>query len=277
VTPLLVGGATFGALYALGEFPGFKDWIKGKGFDKQLGDLQVTLNGWLSGSITAIVAFVKTWFGDEKTPTAPATPTVEQDLGRSTPEPRGRDWESEWHKLYNRAVQVRELLLGQLKKSRADVELGLERRAILKFTLYCGLALAVASCVGTVLTFRASGGPGASATHTWALAAIYAAVSLTFASCALIFRGRPRKHIPVMMFGVAALYVNTCALLISVPYTADRLFGPNAPHFWGMPMSVWVGINRLIILPVAAIVGSMIGTVIAGLYLDATGRGERST
>src|SRR5262245_48127714 len=210
VTPILVGGVTFAALYAVGEAKTVQVWMQEKGFGQHLKDLQVGLNAIVSSSMTTIVAFVKRYLEPNAPPAQPPSPPL-------PPAKPGRDWRTEYHNLYARAkslIEDREktkaALEDELFRKQEEVD---ERRARMKVTLYCGLVLALGSCITTVLTSPARG--SSTEKHTWALVATYAVIAFVFSLAALVIRGAPKRRIPILMFGVAAIYVNTCALLIS--------------------------------------------------------------
>jgi hypothetical protein len=146
----------------------------------------------------------------------------------------------------------------ELQRTRDQV---MERRAILRLGLYSGLAFAGGSCVGAILTGPATGVPALIKWHPLIMISIYFAISLVFAACALGRDARP-NNVPIFLFGIAALYVNACALMISVPYSLDR-FLSNSGGPAGMPMAAWVGVMRFILLPLAAFLGSAFGTALA--------------
>jgi hypothetical protein len=69
----------------------------------------------------------------------------------------------------------------------------------------------------------------------------------------------------LLTFALAALYVDTVAILISLPYTAERILS-SKDHVHGMPMAAWIGLTRFVILPFCALVGSAIGSILGGMY-----------
>jgi hypothetical protein len=274
VAPFVVFGASFCGLYALADFPTVRRWFQDSGLTSQLSNIQIILNGMVSTSLATIYKIVKWYLQPPQTPPPGQSNTTNIPLPAQNP---GRDWRKAYHDLYVRAdalLKARDLTKAgvedELFNTREEV---LERRAALKLTLYSGLAFALGSCVTTAIF--PPGNPGPSnlnpVRHFLFLSTTYLLVALFFAFGALVRRGRPYRKVPLLMFGVAASYVNLCALLISIPYTLNLMLAAHVPPIFGLfSLPVWIGITRLALEPFAAIVGTIFGTILGGAYLQAT-------
>jgi hypothetical protein len=268
--PLLIGACSYGALYLISDVPWVQQWATHNHFQAQLDDLKVKLNGWISGALAFLWAAIDRWTKNPIENDKP-TPKTEELLGKPVPAPVGRDWRGEYAKLYRRATSLLEMreksraeLENRLQQARNTIDFLYERRGILRFTLYFGLTLAFASCIATLLSNPTK---TSAQQHLWTMIGTYAGVSLIVATIATLLRGHPR-HIPPVTFAIAALYVNACALIISIPYSADRWFGPHPTQAFHMPLAVWIGLSRFILLPLAALVGAFVGTGM-GIYFAA--------
>jgi hypothetical protein len=282
---ITVATLTFSALYVVGELEWIQNWVKAHHFEEQFKDVRVKLNGILSWAMGIIAGLIKAYF-----PLTDSSQSTDDEKPVPPPdETKNVDWKGEYdriraeylrlHGTYKQlGAEARRLLGNQshnikelhetVAKLVTDADRHMERRGVLKLTLYCGLALALASGVITLLTNPAKlATPDASAHHQWMMLFGFAGVSAIFAFSAIIMRGYPHRRVPVLMFGVAALYVNTCALVISVPYSIDQLFGSATRTVLGFPMPIGIGLSRLVILPLAAVFGSIVGTALAGGFM----------
>ena len=255
--PLASGIVSFGTIWACQNFlPGNHEVI-------------LPLNTILSTSVTAMVAAIGGYLDPKTEPQNP--PPQEIPL---PPEQPGTNWREEYRALYARAKQ----LLQDRDRSKQAVEDELlhtkdeviERKARMKITLYCGLAFSIASCVATLASKHMQSSADAFRDMEL-LAGVYFAVALVFGFCTLLQHAPPRRPMPILMFGICAIYVTTCALLISVPYNMDTFFGKRVHTLFGvMHLVTWVALARLLVLPAAAMIGAIVGIIGAGSFRRAT-------
>jgi hypothetical protein len=281
LVPVGVTAGAFVGLFALSSSDRFLGSIGAQDAVKQW---KVELNGLLSAAAGGLAALIKTWFKPvENTVKVPQEPHIHHRAAPDSAELHEAEGQLDWRREYQRALKAYNELRAKaiaairerdedikelrddvasrtklIEAARLQVEQNLERRAKVRFSLYCGMALAFASCVATLMYHPQKSSQG----HLVALLIAYGAVAAVFSAVAVGFKGHPTKGIHFLMIGGVALYVNMCSLLIFVVYSFHEFFGLNARGMWGMQVGVIIGINRLIALPLVAAAGAFFGTLV---------------
>lgn len=138
-----------------------------------------------------------------------------------------------------------------------------ERTAALRFTLTCGMFMAIGSAVATFIqpakpeTFLVR--------HVPALACAYALIALIFGFRAGASILPPNRNVAMRIGGLGALYVNAVSVTINLAYSWPSLFSDDAPRIakvGDIPIGYLIVFARLVLLPTVSVIACWIGASI---------------
>jgi len=207
-------------------------------------------------------------------PLGPSVPEADRNIGYYRE--RKEYWKQNFlrcqadsRRLVNHANQkIRDILTSantKIERQRIEAKGGNERNAALLFALTCGITMAIASAIATLL--RPPSSPEFFNAHVLSLAIAYSAVAFGFGFGAGRSLLPPNKNIALRVGGLSALYVNSVSVIINLPYSWNALFSASdtTPRIGTIPIGFLIVFARVLLLPGVSVLACWLGCIVATL------------